>query len=188
MMSSPASTPARNRGLLVLIVALFLGSALVAGALRFSGWQPAGMRNHGALLQPPVDLRAAPMQQMDGQPYAWQPATRTWRIAVAPPPGCQADCASLSAQLDTVWQLFGREADRVHTLWIGELPADMVRNRSLRHLQADQSLRQALPGVDDPAGPPLYVIDPNGFVILRYPPGSDPGDLRADMARLLKLK
>lgn len=34
---------------------------------------------------------------------------------------------------------------------------------------------------------PVYVIDPNGFLILRYPPGSDPGGLRSDLAKLLKL-
>jgi hypothetical protein len=36
-------------------------------------------------------------------------------------------------------------------------------------------------------GVPVYVIDPNGFVILRYPPGFDPSGLRADLAKLLKL-
>ena len=43
-----------------------------------------------------------------------------------------------------------------------------------------------MPG--DPAGIPVYVIDPNGFVILRYAPGFDPVDLRTDVARLLKLR
>jgi hypothetical protein len=36
-------------------------------------------------------------------------------------------------------------------------------------------------------GLPVYVIDPNGFVILRYAPGFDPAGLRADLAKLLKL-
>mgnify|MGYP000885191727 CR=1 FL=1 len=31
---------------------------------------------------------------------------------------------------------------------------------------------------DDPAGVPVYVVDPNGFVILRYAPGFDPGGWR----------
>ena len=53
---------------------------------------------------------------------------------------------------------------------------------------ADPALRAGLPRVDDPAGPPVYVIDPNGFVILRYPAGFDPGHLREDVGRLLKLK
>ena len=37
-------------------------------------------------------------------------------------------------------------------------------------------------------GVPVYVIDPNGFVILRYAPGFDPAGLRTDVAKLLKLK
>ena len=37
------------------------------------------------------------------------------------------------------------------------------------------------------AGVPAYVIDPYGFVVLRYAPGFDPVDLRSDMAKLLKL-
>lgn len=184
----PAARRNRNRGLLVLIVVLFLGSALVAGALRFSGWRPEGMRNQGELLQPPADLRALAPRLLDGGDYAWDPAARTWRIVLAPPDGCARPCVELSSQLDTVWQLFGRHADRVHTLWIGAVPEDAVRNRSLRVVRPDPALRAALPGVDDPAGVPVYVVDPNGFVILRYAPGFDPGDLRADMARLLKLK
>lgn len=178
----------RNRGLLVLIVVIFLGSALVAGLLRFSGWRPEGMKNHGELLQPPADLRALVPRSTDGGGYAWQPQARTWRILVAPAAGCGAPCTELSRELDLVWQLFGHRADHVHTLWLGEAPQDAVRNASWRPLQADAALRAQLPGVDDPAGTPVYVVDPNGFVILRYAPGFDPAHLREDMSRLLKLR
>ncbi len=58
---------------------------------------------------------------------------------------------------------------------------------ALRVLQDDPALRAALPGVDAAGGTPVYVIDPNGFVILRYAPGFDPGGLRQDLAKLLKL-
>ena len=94
----------------------------------------------------------------------------------------------LSQQLDTVWRLFGHRADHVHILWIGDAPADAVRNEAWREVASDQALIAALPRNDDPAGTPVYVIDPNGFVILRYPPGFDPGHLREDVARLLKLR
>lgn len=178
----------RNRAMLVLVVALFLGSAFVAGALRFSGWRPAGMKNHGELLDPPADLRGMVPVLADGGEYRWNPGERTWRIALAPADGCGAPCVALSQQLDTVWQLFGHRADRVHILWIGTPPADARRDRAWRVLAPDPALRAALPRVDDPAGTPVYVIDPNGFVILRYPPGFDPGHLREDVGRLLKLK
>ena len=55
-------------------------------------------------------------------------------------------------------------------------------------MRDDPALRNALPRVDDPAGIPVYVVDPNGFVILRYAPGFDPSHLRQDVSRLLKLK
>ena len=178
----------RNRGMLVLIVALFLGSALVAGALRFSGWRPEGTRNHGELLQPPVDLRQLALRMRDGGDYAWHPAERTWRIALAPAAGCGAPCVELSRQLDTVWQLFGHRADRVHVLWIGPAPAGAVRNPAWREIEPSPALLAALPRRADAAGTPVYVIDPNGFVILRYPPGFDPAHLREDVARLLRLR
>lgn len=182
----------RNRTLLIAIAVIFLGSAALAGALRFSGWHPSGTKNHGELLQPPGDLRRIAPRLADGGAYAWNPAERTWRIVLAPRPGCAADCVALSHDLDTVWRLFGHHADRVHVLWIGTPPPGAARNAALRVLRPDPALRAALPRVDgapgERAGVPVYVVDPNGFVILRYAPGFDPGHLRTDMARLLKLR
>ena len=196
-MNTPVPPPAvpvrqrnRNRALLVLIVVVFLGSAVVAGALRFSGWRPAGMKNHGELLQPPGDLRTLAPRLADGGEYRWNPAERTWRILVAVPASCTDACVALSRDLDKVWRLFGHNADHVHILWAGAVPEGAVTNRVWHRLESDAALAAGLPGVESggPGGVPVYVVDPNGFVILRYAPGFDPGHLRADMARLLKLK
>ena len=48
----------RGRWMLVGLFALFFGTVFGAGILRFSGWQPAGHKNHGQLLQP---LRCTPV-------------------------------------------------------------------------------------------------------------------------------
>jgi len=174
--------------MLIALAAMFFGSMLVAGILRFSGWQPTGHRNHGQLQDPPTDLRALTPLRADGSGYAWEPAQRTWRILVAPAPGCRSECDQLSQSLDRVWRLFGHNADNVEILWMGAPPAALAQTPALQVLQPQATLRAALPGVDDPAGTPIYVVDPYGFVILRYAPGSDPAGLRADLARLLKLK
>ncbi|WP_305806309.1 hypothetical protein [Stenotrophomonas sp. YIM B06876] len=191
-MNSMSSTPlrARNRGRWVLLAlfAMFFGSMLGAGVLRFSGWQPAINRNHGQLLSPPVDLRALPPRQADGQAYDWNPAARRWRILLAPAADCTPACVTLSQDLGKVWQLFGHNADNVEILWLGTPPAAVAAMPALRVLMPQPALREQLPGVDDPAGIPVYVVDPNGFVILRYAPGFTPGGLRADLAKLLKLK
>ncbi|XQA62435.1 hypothetical protein ACM9XD_03470 [Xanthomonas sacchari] len=186
---TPAPRPAAARGpwpLIVLFV-LFFGSMLVAGALRFSGWQPAASRNHGELLQPPADLRALQPRLADGRVYAWEPQRRLWRIALAPPADCGSACEALARDLDKVWQLFGHDADHVQILWIGTPPAAAQALPQVQALRADPTLLAALPRVRDAAGVPVYVIDPNGFVVLRYAPGFDPAGLRADLAKLLKL-
>jgi len=177
----------RNRFTLIAIFAIFFGVMLVAGILRFSGWQPSGMKNNGELLKPPGDLRAIAPRLLDGGEYPWNPAERRWRIALAPPADCGDECRALARQIDVVWRLFGNDADHVDILWFGAPPADAVRNEATRVLRADPAIRAQLPRADDPKGVPVYVIDPNGFVILRYAPGFDAGGLRADMAKLLKL-
>jgi hypothetical protein len=190
--SQNRSTQRRNRMMLLAIFAVFFGSLFLAGVLRFSGWRPAGTKAHGEMLQPPGDLRAVVPKLADGSDYAWNPRARLWRIALAPPADCIEACIKLAHDLDTVWQLTGKDADHVHVLWIGTPPPAMPRDAALRVLQSSPALRAGLPRVDEIAsnrggGVPVYVIDPNGFVILRYPPGFDPAGLRADLSRLLKL-
>ena len=188
--ASPSPSPARGTGrrTLILLFAVFFGAMALAAALRFSGWQPTAHRNVGQLLQPPVDLRALSPTLADGQPYAWKSGEKTWRILVAPAGECGQSCVTLSQGLDKVWRLFGHNADNVEILWLGAPPAPLAGSPALRVLAPSPALRAALPGVDDPTGTPVYVIDPNGFLIMRHAPGTDLGGLRKDMATLLKLK
>lgn len=183
-----ANARKRNRNALLLIAVMIFGSFIVAGALRFSGWRPEGMKNKGELLQPPGDLRQLHPQMSEGGEYAWNPTERHWRVLVAAPRECATRCDQLASDLDKVWQLMGRDADRVEVLWLGAVPASAPATSHQRALQDVPALRAALPRAEDAAGPVTYVVDPNGFAILRYPPGHDPGDLRSDLAKLLKLR
>ena len=173
--------------MLVALFALFFGTVFGAGILRFSGWQPATHKNHGLMLQPPADVRSIAPMLADGSAYDWKPAERRWRIVAAPAPGCAEACLKLAQDLDKVWQLFGHNADEVDILWVGDYPDGAPKHSALRLVRSDDPLRGLLPQVDDPAGTPVYVIDPHGFVILRYAPGFDPAGLRTDVSKLIKL-
>lgn len=194
-MTDPTPTPnpaaiRRNRSVLLIVLLLFFGGMLAAGALRFSGWRPHGMKNKGEMLQPYGDLRAYTPTLADGRPYAWKDSPRTWRI-VAMPRDCdgarRAACTRLLEDLDKVWRLMGRNADRVHVLWAGAPPVDVASLREVHLLRVDEGLRAGLPRADADGGDPVWLVDPNGFVVLRYAPGSDPGDLRTDLSRLLRI-
>ena len=185
----------RNRNMLVALFVLFFGGMLVAGLLRFSGWRPEGTRNKGEMLQPYGDLRGYTPTLADGGAYGWKDEPRIWRI-VAMPRDCDgaraAECTRLLADFDKVWRLMTKDADRVHVLWAGAVPPGAKVPDEVRLVRADDGLRAGLARWDitpdeSRRGDAAWLVDPNGFVVLRYAPGFDPGDLRSDLARLLKI-
>ena len=180
----------RNRNMLVALFVLFFGGMLVAGLLRFSGWRPEGTRNKGEMLQPYGDLRGYTPTLADGGAYGWKDEPRIWRI-VAMPRDCDTtrvlECTRLLADFDKVWRLMTKDADRVHVLWAGAMPPGAKVPDEVRLVRADDGLRAGLARWEEGGGDAAWLVDPNGFVVLRYAPGFDPGDLRTDLARLLKI-
>ena len=175
----------RSRLVLLLIAAAFLGSFFVAAALRFSGWQPHGHRNLGELLQPPRNLGTLELQRADGSRFAWQPERNTWRYLVAPAPGCTQACTRTLDALHRLWLSEGRKAERVEVLWFGELPAG-PRFRGLVPMRADAALAAQLPQAAQPEALPVYLVDPDGYLVLLYRPGFALGDMRKDLGKLVK--
>lgn len=200
MTASPAPSspplpapPGRSRGVVIAILAVFLVPFALAGLLRFTNHYPAATRQKGELLQPPADLRGVTPHGVDSSVYAWNPVARTWRVLVPVPSNCDATCVRVARDVDTVWQLLGQDQDRTDVLWWCSAstcawPEGVHRPTGLHLLAPDAGARARLPRVDATPGVPVYVVDPNGFVILRYAPGADLSGLRADLSRLLKLQ
>jgi len=176
----------RSRLVLVLIALVFFGSFGLAAWLRFSGWTPVGRTNYGTLLSAPVDVRSLAVNGADGRAYAWQSPLQRWRIVVFAPPACVDPCAALSHALERVWRTEGRHAERVQVLWFGALPEGAARFRNLLPMADAPTLHAALPRATGSGELPIYLIDPNGFVVLRYDSGFDAAGLRRDLGYLLK--
>lgn len=193
-MNADAADPQRrrNRLTLIAIVLLFFGSMLVAGILRFADIHPPVTKQKGELLDPYGDLRDARLHDLDGRPYAWAPIHRIWRIVVPAPVECDDRCRRRAHDVGIVWEALNKDALRVDVLWWCQAqpcawPRDVPVPSTL-HVLAPDPARQRLPRVDAGAGQPVYVVDPNGFVVLRYAPDADLAGLREDLNRLLKLQ
>ena len=176
----------RSRLILVLVVAMFFSSFFVAAFLRFTGWQPSGTRNHGELLHPPIALGGLRLLRVVGSPYAWQPEQHRWRLLVVAPEGCTTACAKVLDELHRLWLLQGRKADKLDVLWFGPLPAQGPRFRRLVPMKPSTELVAALPDAGRADAVPAYLVDPGGFVALRYPAGFDPAGVKKDLGKLLK--
>ncbi len=183
-MTAPSKT--RSRLILLLVALMFLGSFGVAAALFFGGWQPTQTRNVGEMLKPYPDLRDIALFQANGEPWQWQPSERNWHILVDAPADCGAPCSQLLNVLHRVWVSEGRHAERVRVLWFGELPADAPQFSGLVAMQPNPALQARLPDTARADALPVYLADPNGYLVLRYAPGFNPSGLRKDLSRVVK--
>lgn len=176
----------RSRLMLLLIVAMFLGSFGIAAILRFSGWEPATHRNFGEMLDPPKDFSAQNFVRADGTPYPWQPELNRWRIVVVSDQPCLAACIEMMDTLKRVWTSLGRHSERIDVLWFGPLPAQPPSFTGFVPMRFDSGLAKALAQNGNAGGYPVTIIDSGGFAVLRYPAGFNPSELRKDLAKLVK--
>ncbi len=176
----------RSRLMLLLIVAMFLGSFGIAAILRFSGWEPASHRNFGEMLNPPLDFSAQNFIRADGSPYPWQPELNRWRLVVVSDQPCLASCVEMMDTLKRVWTSQGRHSERIDVLWFGPLPAQPPNFTGFVPMRFDSDLANALAQNGSAGGYPVTIIDSGGFAVLRYPAGFNPNELRKDLAKLVK--
>lgn len=176
----------RNRIMLIMLALIFLLPVGGASLLHMAGWKPDQTRNHGELLAAPVALSDISLLRADGSAYAYSPQDRRWQVAVVPTSDCGVRCVELIAGLDKVWRLQGRRADRLQVLWFGPVPADAALFRTFVPMQPDAALAARMPDLATSGAPTVYLIDPSGFLVMRYAPDFDLADLRADVTHLLK--
>jgi len=177
----------KSRITLLVVASMFFTSFGIALYLIRSGWQPTAKRNAGELLQPPLALGDLGLVRLDGQAYGWEPDRRLWRVVVLPAADCGEPCLKLTDTLYRVWVSEGRHADRVQVLWFGAVPARAPEYRAFLPMQPSPALRAKLPAAHVDGSLAVHLIDPTGFLVMRYEPGFDPTGLRKDLARLLKV-
>ena len=173
----------RSRLVPLLIAAMFAAPFVAALYLYYTDWQPGRTKNYGELIHPVRDLRDVRFTRADGSRFEWHHEDHVWRVLVAPPPRCGASCVELADKLRRIWVGLGNHAGNVQVLWIGPPPPDGFR--TLVPLFADSSLAAKLPDASRVDAIPVYVVDPSGYLILRYAPGFNPRDLRRDLTQLV---
>ena len=180
----------RTRGRLqfLLIAALFFGPLLFAAWLYYGGdtLQPDARANHGALLEPIVNLEdAAPGSVIHG--------TRGWRLVYAGDDDCGEPCRMGLYKLRQSRLMLGKEMDRLERVFLhgAERPDTLLGAEEHQGLVAlhDTALQAVLEGKRPrslPAGG-YYLIDPHGNLVLYFSPDIKPRDMVDDIKRLLKL-
>jgi hypothetical protein len=177
-----------------LLLLLFAAPVLVAFVLAQLGWRPAGTRNHGTLLEVPQDFNSVRAIEESDALVDWNTSAGNWHVLFPVPADCGAPCAQQLDALARVWTGLGRHAARVRVLVTGPVDAELraalprFPQAKVVALDPDPLPHPAPVAATDArvATLPVYLVDPHGFLVMRYDAGSDLTGLRKDLARLLK--
>ncbi|MET0964383.1 MAG: cytochrome C oxidase subunit I [Noviherbaspirillum sp.] len=175
-------------------VILVCASPLIASYLTYYVIKPEGRTNYGALLDP----RQYPIPQLgattlDGKPGGLEAYKGKWIMLQADSGDCADACRNKLFQQRQLRLTQGKAMDRVERVWLvtDDKPIDTVLLREYdgtRVLRADpQKLRQWLP-VEQGAGVAdhVYMIDPLGNLMMRFPKNADPNKMKKDISKLLR--
>jgi hypothetical protein len=176
-----------NRIKLVVIGSLFALPVVGAWILHQTGYEPRAERNHGTLLDPPQDFGTVVATDETGVAVDWNTAAGVWHVLLRAPTRCDAACVAAIDGLQRIWIGLGRRAARVEMLYVGTPDADArAALAAFPKMRVVALAPDPLPAAADGMAPSAWAVDPNGWLVLRYDPGFDPTDLRADLKRLIR--
>jgi hypothetical protein len=185
------SPPAKKGRLQLLsIAAVFLGPVLIAALLYFQGTplQPAGRTNHGALLEPHMNVREELLFLRESENQ-----DSSWLLLYTNPAPCDEPCRAALHTLRQSRLMLGKEMDRLQRVFLhGDTAPDRVFvTEEHEGLITTQDSRLA--GLLDnkrpaelPAGG-YFLIDPLGNLVMYFRPDIDPADMVDDIKHLLRL-
>jgi hypothetical protein len=168
---------------LYALIAVCVAPFIVSSALYFF-WTPSGGQvNYGTLVAPQplpdVSLRTAA-----GDPFSLRALRGKWVLLTVDAVACDYTCARKLYATRQARTMTGRERER---LWLvtgeGAPPAELLAaHPDLRIAAADPAVLAALPAAP---GEGIFLVDPLGNLILRYPDNPDIKKLNKDIGRLL---
>lgn len=193
----PAAQAQRTRAgrIRMLLVWLVCALPVVASYFTYYVLRPQGRANYGQLIDPQRPLPAAaalPLATLDGRPVDPASLRGQWLLVVVADGACDALCERQLYAQRQLRTMLGKDKERLDKVWLvtGRAP----RAELLPALQDAQVLRtshEALarwlqPQAGQALGAHLYLVDPIGNWMMRFPPQAEPKKVRRDLDRLMR--
>jgi cytochrome oxidase Cu insertion factor (SCO1/SenC/PrrC family) len=187
-MSDAAPPGKRSRATLWLIVAL-AAAPVAASYLLYYFWPPARTVNYGELIEP-RPLPDIPLALADGSPFRLSQLKGRWVLVSLDSGQCDAACDRKLLYMRQLRLTQGKEMERVERAWLvsdGATPrAGAVEPYpGTWVVRADAGLLKLFPAPGK-ASDHIYVVDPLGNLMMRFPADPEPRGMIKDLQRLLR--
>jgi cytochrome oxidase Cu insertion factor (SCO1/SenC/PrrC family) len=175
------------RAKLLALVALF-ALPIVASTLAYRFASPEPNANYGELLLPPRAASPTVLERPDGGRFRFAELAGKWVLVASDSGRCEAACTDKLALLGQVRLALGRNASRVERVLVLDdaQPANPA-------LAGDAGLVVARTAASDPSPvgergdrAHVYLVDPHGNVMMRWPAQAERKRMLKDLERLLK--
>jgi hypothetical protein len=178
----------RSRRTLWILLAV-CAAPIVASYTAFLFWRPASHVNYGELLEPRL-LPDRALATLDAPALRFSGLRGEWVLLAAGASSCDARCRRNLVYMRQVRLAQGRESERIERVWLltdGGAPdaALVAEHPGLRIVRDAGTLAGTLPAPRD-AADHVYVVDPLGHLMMRFPADPDPQRMLKDLSRLLR--
>lgn len=184
-------TRGRWKLLMVLGVCAF---PLIASYVTYYVIKPSGRTNYGALIDPrnyPIPALGA--ATLDGKPSGLEAYKGKWIMLQTGPSDCQEMCKKQLFAMRQLRLMQGKEMERLERVWLvtdaEPLDTTVLREYDGTHVLRVQAaaLKAWLPvEAGGNAAEHMYLIDPLGNLMMRFPKDADPSKVKKDIGKLLK--
>jgi hypothetical protein len=176
----PAEAVARARFKLALLALFFAAPPLLAWLAYRLHWAPGTRSNYGELIAPPRRLAEAPLAALRGK----------WVLVSFDGAACDAYCQKKLYFMRQLQRAQGKDQARVVRLWLltdaGRPRPDLLAAFEGTRVEPAGALAARFP-VSGALSDHLYIVDPLGNLMMRYPRDPNPSRMLKDLQRLLKV-
>jgi len=194
----PSLPSSQRRSLLPLIAVLALSLApVVAAVLAYyvPTLRPAEASNYGALVEPQRPIPPAtelPLTTLDGKLFDLNSLRGRWVLATADGAACPEACARKLFILRNTHASQGKNVERLVRVWfitddapVPQTVLDAYQGTVMVRVDPER-LKAYLPMIEPQSlADPLWIIDPLGNLILRYPANADAVRFRKDVSKIV---
>jgi hypothetical protein len=177
------------------MLALFLvcASPVIASYLTYYVIRPEGRTNYGELILPIVPMPALTATGNNGAAVGLESLKHQWLFVSVADSACNEQCERHLYLQRQIREGLGKNKDRVDWVWLRtgatELSAPLQEATAMAtvlHVPEAQLSAWLQPEAGRALSDHLYVIDPMGNWMMRFPADAEPARMRRDLEKLLR--
>ena len=162
---------------------------IVASTIVYLFFRPEATANYGELLAPPQLVTTARYLRTGGGEFRFAELRGKWILIASDSGACPESCKAKLTLMRQVRLMLGRNADRVSRVFVADdtqalAPQALAPFEGTVSITPPRGLALPLAPVNDRAH--IYLVDPLGNVMMRFPANADPRRMLKDLERLLR--